>query len=44
MNIPDPADELLALAIVLAVDCANEAGGAAGAVLDIVDTGSDLLP
>ena len=37
MDIPDPSLELQALAVVLAIDCANEAGDNASIGLDIAD-------
>ena len=37
VDIPDPSLELQALAVVLAIDCANEAGDNASIGLDIAD-------
>ena len=37
VDIPDPSLELQALAVVLAIDCANEAGDGVSAGLDIAD-------
>ena len=37
VDIPDPSLELQALAVVLAIDCANEAGDGVSVGLDIAD-------